>query len=433
VRDIALTLFIVAGLLIALRVPFVGMLMWVWVALMNPHQETYGFASTFPWNLIIAIVTIGSWLLSRERKMPRGALTTTLMLTLLAWTTLNTFFAFDPPFSWHYWDLAWKTIAMCVLAGTLAVNRNRFHALVWIITISLAYYGIKGGLFTLFTGGHNRVLGPPESMLSDNNEMGDALVMTLPFLNYLRLHSGARLVRIALVIGMVLTVTAIFGTYSREAYIALAALMTAYWIQSARKITYPIVAVAVIIPLLLFMPRSFYERAESIGQYGTDASFQARLDSWWVAYRYAMDNAPFGAGFYGLNLQGVWDRYLPGEMHAAHSIYFQALGEQGIVGLVLYLLVLAIGFRNMQRVRRDARGSQELLWAENLAGAMQLSLLAFCVGGAAAPMAFFDLPFLLISLSAALLVTLEPKTGLRPFSIPRRLGSRREVLSHTGP
>jgi len=402
-RDIALMLFFLVGLVATLRFPFIGILMWFCFALMNPQQETYSFAAATRWSLILAIVTILSWLASKERKLPMGGFTTGLVLALLAWSTINTFFAFDPDYSWGYWDVAWKTLAMCILAGILAVNRVRLHALIWVVSLSLLYYGLKGGLFVLSTGGQNRVMGPPNSMLGDNNTIGLALVMLLPLLNYLRLHSGSRFVRRGLVFAIVLTLAAILGTYSRETYVALGALALVFWWYTKKKLLYPVAAAIVLVPLLMFMPQSFYNRAATLQQFTTDETFQTRVDSWWVAYRYAMDHAPFGAGFYGLNLPSLWDRYIPGEMHAAHSIYFQALGEQGIIGLMLYLLVIFVGFYNLRAVIRTVRGRSEWIWARDLAGAMGLGLLSFCIGGAGAPMQFFDLLFLWATLSSTLL------------------------------
>lgn len=298
---------------------------------------------------------------------------------------------------------------MCVIASTMTVNRVRFQAVLWIVALSLGYYGVKGGLFTLISGGHNHVFGPPSSMLADNNQLGVGLVMVLPILNYLRLSSASRSIRIGLFMSSVLTLAAILGTYSRGAYIALAVLAVAFWFRTKNKFIYPIVGMVALIPLLMSMPSSFYERVASIQQYSTDASFQARLNSWWVAYRYAMDHAPFGAGFYGLNLLGVWSHYIPGEVHAAHSIYFQVLGEQGVIGLVLYLIAILLAFLNLRAVRRQVRAKSDFLWAGELASAMQLSLFAFCVGGAAAPMDFFDLLFLWIMLSTTLLSVTKPR------------------------
>ena len=130
--------------------------------------------------------------------------------------------------------------------------------------------------------------------------------------------------------------------------------------------------------------------------------FRGASTSWWVAYRYAIDHFPFGAGFYGMNLRAVWDRYIPGELHAIHSIYFQILGEQGVIGLILYVAVIAAGFYNFSAVMRDTKGASEFAWAYDLAGAMQLSLLAFCIGGSAVPMAYYDVLPLWVFLGAAL-------------------------------
>jgi putative inorganic carbon (hco3(-)) transporter len=429
-RDIILTLFVLCGLVVTLRAPFVGLLLWVLFSIMNPHQETYSFARSIPWNLIIAIVTTAGLLASREPKWPLRGMTTGLVLALLAWSTFNTFFAFDPAFSWIYWNRAWKTIAMCILAGTLAKSMVRLHAVIWVAALSLCYYGIKGGIFTFVNGGHAIVYGPESSMIRDNNLLADALVMILPILNYLRMHSESRLLRIFIGVAIFLVLASILGSYSREAYIALAALGVAFWLRTRNKFIYPILVVIAMVPLLHFMPESFFQRATSIGRYNTDASFQTRLDSWWVAYRYAIDHIPFGAGFYGMNLKSLWDQYIPGEMHAAHSIYFQVLGEQGVVGLGLYLLVIASAFVNLQAVRRNTKGVPEFAWARDLATMMQLSLLSFCISGAAAPVAFFDLFLLWTMLSAGLRqMTRKEETSPaveQPFA--RQLGPIRRPL-----
>ena len=107
-----------------------------------------------------------------------------------------------------------------------------------------------------------------------------------------------------------------------------------------------------------------------------------------------------------------WDRYFPGvESHAAHSIYFQVLGEQGFIGLVLYLLILVLGLLNAGIVMRQTRGRPELLWAYDLANMLRVSLVGFCAGGALLSMAYFDGMFLLIALLST----------LREMTAPERL------------
>src|SRR5579863_8248522 len=110
-RDIAFTLFMLSALLATLRVPYIGLMLWVLLSIMNPHQQTY-LAQSLQWNLFTVVVTGGACVLSSERKLPPLATTTVLILSLLAWTTFNTFFAFDPSYSWFHWNEAWKVVAM---------------------------------------------------------------------------------------------------------------------------------------------------------------------------------------------------------------------------------------------------------------------------------------------------------------------------------
>jgi len=400
-RDIAFVLFMLLALLATVRRPFVGLLLWVLFSIMNPHEEIYHL-STVPWNFILVIVTVGAWLLSSERKSPPRNITTVLIFALLAWTTFNTFFAFNPEYSWIFWNRAWKIVAMAILAGILTTNTMRFHALMWVVAIALGYHGVKGGLFTLASGGHYHVFGPANSMIGDNNSLAGALVMVIPIMNYLRANSEMRAVRIGASAAIILVLTSVLGSYSRGAFIGLAVLGFAFWLRTKNKMMYPIIALIVLIPLLHFMPESFYHRAASIQDYDADSSVTSRFDSWWVAYRYAMDHFPFGTGFYGMILPGVWAPYIPGRSLAAHSIYFQTLGEQGVPGLVLYLLIIASSFLNLQAVRRDTRGIAEFTATYDLAGMLQLSLLVFCVCGAALPINFFDLFFLWAMLSGSL-------------------------------
>lgn len=431
-RDAVFILFMLLGFFAILRSPYIGVMLWVLLAIMDPHLETFRVQSV-PWNFIVAIMTIGAWLLSSERKLPPSGTTTVLVFLLLAWTTFNTFFAYDPPHSWYYWNVAWKTVAMAVIASMMTTSMVRFQALMWVITLSLGYYGIKGGLFTLMTGGHYIVFGPNATMIGDNNSLAGALVMILPIMNYLRTYSESRAIRVGIFISIVLVLTSILGSYSRGAFIGLAMLLVAFWLRTKNKFLFPVLAIIVLLPLLHFMPTSFYERAASIQDYSTDNSVQGRFDSWFVAYHYAMDHFPFGAGFYGLTLRGVWAPYMPGTLFAAHSIYFQVLGEQGVIGLVLYLLIIASTFLNFRAIRRNVKDAPGLVWASDLAQMMQLSFIAFCVCGAALPLDFFDLFFLWAMLSGSLRVitrvyqppyvaggrltrTLNPVT--RPLSIP---------------
>lgn len=150
---------------------------------------------------------------------------------------------------------------------------------------------------------------------------------------------------------------------------------------------------------MLFMPAGYFNRMNTISSANQDDLFQGRLDAWNVAFSYARDHFPFGTGLYGLQLSEVFHYYLPTKSpHAAHSIYFQVLGENGFVGLAIYLLILAVAFLKCSSILGAARKKPELKWAADLAVAIQSSLFVFCVSGAALSMAYYDFFILEVAL-----------------------------------
>ncbi|CAK0752352.1 hypothetical protein CCP1ISM_4620001 [Azospirillaceae bacterium] len=151
------------------------------------------------------------------------------------------------------------------------------------------------------------------------------------------------------------------------------------------------------------MPDSFWVRMHTVNDAvsGNDISFQGRVDAWSVAVSYAVDHFPLGAGFYGPQLPGIFNFYLPDrETHAAHSIYFQVLGEHGFPGLLAYLAMLAAGLLNFHYVAREARAWVGWRWIFDLARMGRIALLSFYLGGSVLSMAYYDVIFTLLALSA---------------------------------
>jgi probable O-glycosylation ligase (exosortase A-associated) len=407
-RGIFLIAVVAAGLLATLAYPYAGVLLWTWFTCMDPHQDAYGFAQSAPFNLIIACVTIAAWLFSKERKVPPIDVTFVLIFAFLIWITLNGFLAVDPVWSWPLWDRAWKTVALGLMIMVMATSKTRLHSLIWAVVVSLLYYGIKGGIFTIVSGGQSHVLGPSNTMIGDNNQLALALLMILPLANYLRIHTADRRLSLGLAVAMVLTTVSIIGSYSRGAFLALAALAAAAWLRSKRKMLYLLSVVAVAVPLIYFMPQSYYDRINTLQSADTDSSFQGRVTSWRVAFNYARDHFPFGNGFAGSQRPAVYNFYFPNQKPlAAHSVYFEVLGDNGFIGLAIYLAIIVVVFLNCRKIRKLAHDDSGLAWADDMAQMIQLSLFVFCVGGAALSMAYYDVFFIWVGLISALLFQLR--------------------------
>lgn len=412
------------AVLVPLSIPFpiVGLYAWEWLSLMNPHRLTYGFAQQQPFVMVVALITVVGWLMSKEKGNLKPNAFLVLIGIFAAWITLTTIFAPVHEVTVPLWDRNIKTLFMIVMVLALVNSRVRLHGLVWVVAISLGYYGIKGGAFVILTGGNYIVFGPVDSMIYDNNSLALALIITLPLLNYLRQHTENKWLRYALIGAMVLTFAGAIGSYSRGAILALGAILGFLWLKSPMKIiTGPALACLVAVGIMA-MPAKYMERLSTLENVMEDESFRGRLDAWEVAWETAKDH-PLGAGFDGPRQPVIWTQYLPERpARASHSIYFMVIGEHGFIGIAIYLAICAVAWRYLQRVRKMTADKKELAWARDLAFALQISMVGFLVGGAGLPMAYYDGFFTLLAMTSVLLrlVTVAvPAEQRQPLGVRR--------------
>lgn len=401
-RDIALILSLAFLVPLAVPFPLAGLFAWEWLSIMNPHRMAYGFAQEQPLVMVVALVTIVSWLMSKDRANLRMSTFLVLLVAFSLWISLTTLFAPVPGVSAPLWDRNIKTMLLAVMILAIVTNRVRIHGFVWILVISLGYFGVKGGAFVILTGGSSIVFGPPASMIADNNQLALALIMVLPLINYLRLHTEHKWLRWGITGVMALTFVGAVGSYSRGAIVALAAILGYLWLKSRSKIVTGAAVLVFAAVGLTLMPQQYMDRLRTIEDPMADESFRGRIDAWQVAWETAKEH-PLGAGFDGPRQAVIWNSYLPDKTaRASHSIYFMVLGEHGFIGLGLYLMIFLVAWRNLQRAYAMAADDESLRWARDLAFGLKVSMVGFLVGGAALPMAYYDGFFSLLALSACL-------------------------------
>jgi probable O-glycosylation ligase (exosortase A-associated) len=410
-RDLILLamLAFVAGL--TTRSTIVGIMTWMWVSLLSPQREVYGFLANFEINLYVALFTVMCWVASRERKIfPLNGVTGALFLFGI-WISVTTVFALAPEHSTPLYVRTLKTMVLALGVATLANTPARIQATIWALVLSVGYYGIRGGGFVLLTGGQNKVFGPEGTMIEDNNLLGIALVALLPFWNYLRVTSRLKLVRLACLGALAVTILAIVGTYSRGAFVALGVLLVLSAVRSRWGIALIMVGaiglVAVPTALPSILPATWVERMQSIQSLNQDASFAGRVAAWKTSMEIARQRPLTGGGFASTEVKDVVTRFhTSGGLTtplAAHSIYFQVLADHGVVGFVLYAAMVGFALLNTFRVIIMTRTRPDLYWANKLSRAIQLSVFGFLVGGAALSAAYYDLYLIVFCLSAVLM------------------------------
>ena len=331
----------------------------------------------------------------------------------------------------HKWSIVMKSLFVMLITASLLTSKQRVHALIWIMVLSLAYFGVKGGGFTVINGGANRVEGPPDTMIADNNHLAAALLVCLPLMNYLRLQSQHRIVRIGLAGMMVLTLFSIVGSYSRGALLGLLAMSVFLWLKSKRKMIAAVVLPVVVGSVIMFMPPEWMARMHTIDDYQADASVEGRFAIWQVAWQMAIHRPLTGAGFMAPYNQEVVSQFVSNtSARAVHSIWFEILGEHGFITFGVWLAITVSGVLTARRIIRVARGVPELEWAVDLARMSQVSVVAYLVAGTFLSLCYWDFYFTMLVTVAATYQLVrqhlgEPATeGRRRVVAPSRLAIR---------
>lgn len=393
-RDLLVTAMIFGALPFILKRPWIGVLLWSWISYMNPHRLTWGFAYDLPFGLIVAVVTITAFLFSREKKEIPWTRETVLLLIFIGWMLFTTFFAFYPELAWMEWNRVWKIQLFVFLTAILINNKQKLDWLVWVIVLSLGFFGVKGGIFTIATGGSYHVWGPDGSFIQGNNSLALALIMTIPLMWYLRLQASNRWIRHGLAASIFLTAIAAIGSQSRGALLAIVAMGFFLWLKSSHKMATGLLIVLVMGVLAANLPQSWYDRMNTIKTYEEDRSAMGRINAWHTSFNVANDRL-IGGGYNLLLEAATFRQYAPDplKVHDSHSIYFEVLGEHGFIGLGLFLLLGLFTWFRADRVIRFCRKDPEKKWAADLAAMAQVSLVGYAVGGAFLGLAYFDLPY----------------------------------------
>jgi len=396
-RDLALVSFFFGVLPWVFRRPWLGVLLMAWLSYMNPHRLCYSYAFEFPFFKIAALVTIFAAIIGFRGGFP-WTRETVLLIVFAAWITFTTFFA-QNQFAWNSWDKVIKIQATILLTLLILKDRAQIYLLVWVVALSLAFYGVKGGIFTLVTGGSHHVLGPELTFIEDNNAIALALAMAIPFMRYLQLNSELRLIRIGVGVMIALTGLAVIATYSRGGFVALSIAGVHMILKSRRRVLFTVLAIVFASAFLSFMPEQWLDRMHTIERYEEDGSSLGRINAWRFAVNVAIAHPITGGGFEAFT-KDMFLRYAPNpeSHHDAHSIYFEMLAEQGFIGLALFLTLGLFSWWSAGWIKKATAGMPDMYWASDLASMSQVGLVSYAIGGAFLGMAYFDLPYHIVSI-----------------------------------
>lgn len=393
IRDTALAIIILIVTVRALRQPWVGVLFWTWISMMSPHRYTWGALNTAPVAALAGGVALLGLVLTKERRSPFISLPVYIFATFVIWMTISWLMGNHVEADYPQWNKCIKIFLMIFVTIALLHTKEHIMAFAWVVIGSLALLGIKGGVFTIVSMGESRVWGPPGSFIEDNNHFALALITAIPLLYFLQLQLTKKIWRHALNIAILLCAISALGSYSRGALIALAAMGAMFWWRSPKKGEITIFIILITVAATPLFPEQWWARMDTISSYEQDASAMGRINAWGVAWEVAKHNF-FGGG---MSYQHAEYFFLYGQhetiIRAAHSIYFQILGNHGFIGLSLFLLIWLTTYRDAAWLVKNTRHNPHAMWAAQLGAMAQVSLIGYLVGGAFLSLSYYDLPY----------------------------------------
>jgi probable O-glycosylation ligase (exosortase A-associated) len=410
-RDYALVGFILASLPVGLFIPFYALLVYAWISYMYPHMYTWSFGQTFPSAKLMALVAIFGAAINKDGDFrPLRRPESIAMMLLFVCFTVSTFFAIQPEQAWSRWQDVSKLVIMALVSSVLLTTQKRMRIFLIVVALSLGgFYGIKGGIWSVVSGGQEKVGGAGTSTIAANNAIGLALNMCLPFLWYLANEEKGFLKKL-LRFAFFISIPAVMFTYSRASALTLGVIVPAL-IFKGRRSAILLVLVLIVAGLLAtpYIPDRWWHRQQTTLDYEDDASAMSRIDNWKILWLIALDYPLVGAGFEFMT-NDLYAKYSPqyllryGHVYNTHSIYLSILAGHGFFAFFVFMAMIAFTWLSCRHTRRMVRGRDDLKWCAAYCDIVNVSLLAFLINGAFVNMEYFDLPYHLVAIAASLRV-----------------------------
>jgi len=413
VRDVALLLFVLAAVPMALVSPFAAFMLWTWAGLAAINYYVYGFMQGTQLAQIFALIALGLILFGRVKELKKYQLNGTglLLLIFVVHGLFSALLAYPGlPRNWELYTNVLKTVLLCLAMPLFLTDRSRINLFVLLVVLSISFHGLLDGLKFLASGGGHNAQGLQK--FGDNNHYALVLLMVMPLFIYVYRYATHWLLRYSLVGAFLLTFLAIIATGSRGALLGVVAM--GVWVIATGKRKLAGLLMAGVLAILTFQlaPADWFARMDTIKSAQDDSSFMGRVAAWKRASAIALAHPVFGGGFHaGQGAGMVYEKYRHaqgllgfvdtpdfGYAAASHSIYFEVLGDLGFVGLLLFLVCIARVFYLRGRLLALARGQPQLEWARELGNLIAAGMVVYAVSGALLSAAYFELPYYLMML-----------------------------------
>ncbi len=355
-------------LLFVLRQPYLGLVFTIaTLPIVDLLPQIPLFSSIVP---IIGLVTLGAYLLQTKRPEKKRTnkfdIEKLFGILFIFWVVVS-----NPKAAFTAGDRNWlftfvQLWILMALSGELLKDSDRQKTAMLIFAIAAmasAVFAILEGDIAEDALSSARVAG----LATNANQAARYFVVALVFFYYLRIKSNASLARFFYLLGIIITFLGVFFTVSRSGILLLFGACGLILILQPQIKNKAGLITLVLVGLLILSVNSdnIFKIIGSIFPAiteGTD-TVGLRYNLWRAGWRMWLDQPFQGVGI-GMYNSRLW-RYMQGMTGptvgstSPHNTYIQVLSETGIIGFILFLVMLFNAFKNLWPSKINTQNGDE--------------------------------------------------------------------------
>lgn len=357
---------------------------------------------------------------ANDRPLPRNILYFAAFFIVICITTV---FSRIPGDSFDWWaSITWKFAAMTLATAWIArterdfVNASTIFIVCGLLLSAVVFYNKANGL-SLVEGTRvaigyvlpedlSMLIHTTGKVLSDPNDL--ALILMFP-LSFALARVVLRRNFIDAAFGLVATgaiLLAITYTQSRGAAIGVMVVLAMLLLQRYRSALLGLIAIAALAPILIGAMQIATRSSGGFDEYSDsdlDQSAQHRIDAWKTAINMAAARPLTGVGISNFSsMYYSYTDYWHNRAIAAHSMWFQVLGELGVIGLALFVAMIWSSFKINAQTTGWLKQARAPPFLQATAIGLQAALAGTCASGTFLSQAYTMPIYIIVALIAAL-------------------------------
>jgi O-antigen ligase len=337
---------------------------------------------------MLGIVILGAWIvrsLSSGRFRIILARSNLFAMAYIVWGLVSTLWAIDLQVAFDRAQVIVQSFVLYILVINLVNSRKRMQSMlsiIMVVNLVMALLALLRFASGVTTGGRVNIM---QISGYDPNDQAASFLLGAAMLMVLFSREARPVNKWLIFAALSVTVLAILVTASRGALVSLIVVTASVLLLNRRAWQVALLILLIGGTASLFLPLTFTERALSIVTASDRGA--GRIDIWRVGLQIVRAH-PFQGVGWG-NFGKAFDQYLPmtpnvafdiGRERGPHNIFFGALGELGIVGLVPFVVLIGLTVKSAisAMVSFERRGDSVMT---TLAMSVFLSLLGILAAG----------------------------------------------------